>query len=130
MATETLCLGNLSILCTEDDIGEAFLARGFTPTGIKIMRSEDGRPRSFGFVRFATKDVAVDAMKELDGKTVHGRKLRIKFGARRLPDITPITSAAPIHSVHVKFTTELMSNFDGKALLVCFVLCCVLGPCS
>ena len=128
MATETLFLGDLSILCTEDAIGEAFLARGFTPTGIKIVRSEDGRPRSFGFVRFATKDVAVDAMKELDGQTVYGRKLRIKFAARQLPDVTPITTAAPIHTVHVKFTTQLVAHFDGNARL--YLLCHVLCPCA
>jgi len=108
----TLFLGDLSILCNENTLRDEFRMRDMAPTAIKIMRI-DGRPRGFGFVSFPTKDLAVKAMTEMNGQTVHGRKLRIKFAAYRLPDMTPITTSALIHSVHVKFTTHLMTHFDG-----------------
>jgi RNA recognition motif-containing protein len=112
----TLFLGDLSILCNENTLRDEFRMRDMAPTAVKIMRI-DGRPRGVGFLSFLTKDLAVKAMTEMNGQTVHGRKLRIKFAAYRLPDMTPITTSALIHSVHVKFTTHLMTHFDGTSQL-------------
>ena len=112
----TLFLGDLSILCHENDLEEAFFERGYRPArgSIKIMRNGlDHHPRGYGFVSFETMGEAMAAMKDMDGLVVHGRKLRIKFAARKQPDLTPLTCADPIHSVHVKFITRLTANFDG-----------------
>ena len=120
-ADNVLYLGDLSILASEEELQDELDARGFKPEEVKIMRANDGRPRGFGFVSFATRSEAVAVMKEMDGQTLHGRKLRIKFAAHRVPDLTPITCSAPIHSVHVKFTTHLLSNFDGTYLPSFFI---------
>ena len=133
---KTLFLGDLSILTHELDLLDELQRFGHEPSlnSVKVMRGTDSHPRGYGFVSFFTREEAVAAMEGMEGHAVHGRKLRIKFAARRIVDMTPLTCEGPVHSVHVTFVTKLMSNFDGAWTKTCrfffspSIFLTILGP--
>ncbi|PNX87230.1 glycine-rich RNA-binding protein mitochondrial-like [Trifolium pratense] len=61
--------------------------------GVRIVYDKDsGRARGFGFVIFTNEDDAKSAKDAMDGKTLLGRPLRIKFAlekARGGPVVVP-----------------------------------------
>lgn len=78
----TLFVGNLAFKATEQELQELFAPYG-TVRSARIMRDrKTRRPRGFGFVEMAGGE-AVKAIRALDGKEFHGRKLRIKEGNRK-----------------------------------------------
>jgi RNA recognition motif-containing protein len=72
----TIFVGNLSVFCTELDLEQVFAPFG-TILEIRMAKSEDrSKHLSYGFVKFSSVASAQLAMLELDGKILHGRKLK------------------------------------------------------
>jgi RNA recognition motif-containing protein len=72
----TLFVGDLSIFCTEDDVREAFATYG-EPLEVKIIRCEETKKNlSYGFVKFATSEAAMNAIEALNGTMLCGRPMR------------------------------------------------------
>lgn len=71
-----LFLGDLSMLCTEADLEDAFSPFG-TIVEIRIKRSkETSKTLSYGFLEFSAAAAAVKAMNDMDGVVLKGRRLR------------------------------------------------------
>jgi RNA recognition motif-containing protein len=72
----TLFVGDLSIFCTEDEVCEAFTTYG-EPLEVKIIRCEETKKNlSYGFVKFATSEAAMNAIEALNGTMLCGRPMR------------------------------------------------------
>lgn len=79
---QTVFVGNLAFKATDEELRDLF-----TPFGVvhasRIMRDrKTRRPRGFGFVEMPRQQ-AQRAIKALDGKEFHGRKLRVREGNRK-----------------------------------------------
>jgi hypothetical protein len=80
--TQTLFVGNLAFKASEEELRELFAPFGQVQSA-RIMRDrKTRRPRGYGFVEMSTPE-ARKAIKSLDGKEFHGRKLRVKAGNRK-----------------------------------------------
>lgn len=74
--SKKLYVGNLSWSATEDEVRSAFEAFGEV-TSVKLIEDrETGRPRGFGFVEMDDNG-ALEAIKELDGKEMGGRNIKV-----------------------------------------------------
>lgn len=70
-------IGNLSFDTTEDQLLEAFKAYGEV-TSVNIIKDNySGKSKGFGFIEMNSKDEAVTAIKELNGKEFNGRNLNV-----------------------------------------------------
>ena len=70
-------VGNLSYNMTEAELEELFGEFG-TVTSARIISDRDTqRSKGFGFVEMSEKAEAEEAIKQLDGKDVGGRNLRV-----------------------------------------------------
>ena len=79
-----LYVGNLNYNTTEQTLREAFGANGREVASVSIILDrETGRSRGFAFVEMATAEGAAQALQELDGQDVDGRKLRINEARER-----------------------------------------------
>ena len=117
-----LFLGDLSFHCTEQEIENEFLAKGYD-TEVKISLDIHGKPRGYGFAAFQTMELATQARDELQGMKLHGRTIRINYAGRFIEDQTPInTLSSPINSVYVRFRTNLDTTFDEACLESFFVV--------
>ena len=80
---ERLFIGGLSWNAGDEDVKEAFAAYG-NVVSAKVVRYQDtGRSKGFGFVEYETVAEAETAKKELDGKEVLGRAIKIDFARPR-----------------------------------------------
>ncbi|MFA4986048.1 MAG: RNA-binding protein [Candidatus Brocadiia bacterium] len=70
-------VGNLSFKASEEDLRKEFSAFGEVKSVVIIRDRETGRSRGFGFVEMSTRDQGDAAIKELNGKQLLGRALRI-----------------------------------------------------
>ena len=70
-------VGNLSYNMSEDELRDAFAAFGEVQSANIIMDRDTGRSKGFGFVEMPDQAEAEAAIKELDGKSVSGRNLRV-----------------------------------------------------
>lgn len=72
----TIFVGDLSIYCSEKDLFEAFKHFG----GIEAVRIKRGGPEKvnllYGFIKFATKEEAENALKVMNGHILLGRAIR------------------------------------------------------
>jgi hypothetical protein len=81
-ANQTLFVGNLAFKASEDELRDLFAPFGAVQSA-RIMRDrKTRRPRGYGFVEMSAGQ-ARKAIKALDGKEFHGRKLRVKAGNRK-----------------------------------------------
>lgn len=79
---QTVFVGNLSFKATEEELRDLFTPYGSVHAS-RIMRDrKTRRPRGFGFVEMPHPQ-AKRAIKALDGKELHGRKLRVREGNRK-----------------------------------------------
>ncbi len=70
-------VGNLSYNMTEAELEELFAEFG-TVTSARIISDRDTqRSKGFGFVEMSEQSEAEEAIKQLDGKDVGGRNLRV-----------------------------------------------------
>ena len=70
-------IGNLSFNTTEEGLKEAFSAFGEIASARIIMDRATGRSKGFGFVEIVDDEKGEKAVKEMDGKILDGRKIRV-----------------------------------------------------
>jgi len=70
-------VGNLSKDVTEDQLKQSFEAFGEVKSVSIIKDKLTGEPRGFGFVEMASQEQGAAALKELDGKDLGGRALKV-----------------------------------------------------
>ena len=72
-----LYVGNMSYDMSEQDLEQVFAEFG-SVVSVKIITDRDtGRAKGFGFVEMETAEAGQEAIKNLDGKEVAGRNLRV-----------------------------------------------------
>ncbi|EMF82952.1 hypothetical protein LEP1GSC188_2989 [Leptospira weilii serovar Topaz str. LT2116] len=70
-------VGNLSYDLNEGTLGDLFRVHG-TVNSVKIITDQySGKSKGFGFVEMSNKDEADKAIKDLDGKNVLTRNLKV-----------------------------------------------------
>jgi len=74
-----LYVGNLPYSATSDSIKELFAAAGEVIEAIIITDKFSGKSKGFGFVTMKDDASAEKAIKELDGKEVDGRQLKVNI---------------------------------------------------
>lgn len=80
--SQTVFVGNLAFKATDEELRDLFAPYGVVQTS-RIMRDrKTRRPRGFGFVEMPSNQ-AQRAIKALDGREFHGRKLRVREGNRK-----------------------------------------------
>jgi polyadenylate-binding protein len=77
-----LYIKNLSDSMDKDRLTTEFSKFGLI-TSARIMATEDGKSRGFGFVCFATPDEATKAVTEMNGKMVDGKPLYVALAQRK-----------------------------------------------
>ena len=78
-----LYVGNLSWGIDTDQLQEIFAEHGDITDAIVLSDRDTGRSRGFGFVTFATADMARAAIEALDGVEFDGRPLRVNVARER-----------------------------------------------
>ncbi len=83
-----LFVGGLAWKTDDTSLQTAFSSFGEIMEARVILDRDTGRSRGFGFVTFNTEDSAESAAKEMDGKMLDGRAIRVDLareqpGARR-----------------------------------------------
>jgi heterogeneous nuclear ribonucleoprotein A1/A3 len=81
-----LFIGNIKFDTTEDDLRKVFGTFGdIDEIKIPVDRATR-RPRGFAFVRFVTHEAANEACRDLDGKDLNGRPMRVGFAQEKARD--------------------------------------------
>ena len=70
-------VGNLAFATNEDELRKLFEAFGQVDSASVIMDKFSGRSKGFGFVEMSDAAQAQAAIKDLNGKEVGGRPLRV-----------------------------------------------------
>ncbi|MEX0940635.1 MAG: RNA-binding protein [Candidatus Babeliales bacterium] len=70
-------VGNLSYSVTEDQLRELFAAYGEVVSAKVVTDKFTGNSKGFGFVEMGSKEQAQEAIAQLDGKEIDGRRLRV-----------------------------------------------------
>ncbi|MEN9362465.1 MAG: hypothetical protein RL095_4000 [Verrucomicrobiota bacterium] len=78
-----LFIGGLSWGTTEDGLRQAFAPYGEVTEAKVILDRETGRSRGFGFVAFASHEVAQSALDKMNGALIDGRPIRISLAETR-----------------------------------------------
>ena len=78
-----LFIGGLSWGTTEDGLRQAFAPFGEVAEAKVILDRETGRSRGFGFVAFASHEVAQTALDKMNGALIDGRPIRISLAETR-----------------------------------------------
>lgn len=81
--SKKLYVGNIPFSTTEAELRELFEAHGEVASVSVITDRETGRPRGFAFVEMADGDAADAAMRQLDGRSLGGRPLRVNEATSR-----------------------------------------------
>lgn len=81
----TLFVANLKYFTTDEDLKEWFNEHGYFPTRVKIVRhKESEESRGFAFAEFGSDEAAArEAIEELSGKQLHGRKITVRVAEQR-----------------------------------------------
>jgi len=72
-------VGNLPFSMSEEDFKELFSTYGEISEAIIIKDRMTGRSKGFGFVTFADKEAADQAISEMNGKDVEGQVLTVNM---------------------------------------------------
>lgn len=82
---KSIYVGNLPFTASEEDVRSLFEPFGAV-SSVKLVSDRDtGRPRGFGFVEMDDDGDAETAIRELNGKDMGGRTLRINEAQPRSP---------------------------------------------
>jgi len=76
---QKLFIGGLSFSTSNERLREVFAQAGTVESATVVMDRETGRSRGFGFVEMATAEEAAEAVKQLNGKEVDGRTLKVEI---------------------------------------------------
>ena len=81
--SDTLFVANIAFEATEDIIGEEFGKHG-NVIGVRLPTNvEDGNPKGFGYVQYASIEEATEAIDKMAGASICGRPVRLDFSAPR-----------------------------------------------
>ena len=75
--SKNIYVGNLSYDTTADTLRSLFAEYGEVDSVNVITDRYTGRSRGFGFVEMATEEAAAEAIREMNGRMVDGRELRV-----------------------------------------------------
>ncbi|KAI4389275.1 hypothetical protein MLD38_001516 [Melastoma candidum] len=78
-----LFIGGLSYATDDISLKETFSSYGEIIEARVIMDRETGRSKGFGFVSFTSQDEASSAMQDMDGKDLHGRRIRVNYAVEK-----------------------------------------------
>jgi len=70
-------VGNLSYNMTDEDLEKMFQEFGTVSEGKIITDRDTGRSKGFGFVEMPNQAEGDEAIKELDGKEIDGRNIKV-----------------------------------------------------
>ncbi len=70
-------VGNLSYRMTDEDLGKLFSTYGAVSESKIVIDRETGRSKGFGFVEMPNQAEGDEAIKQLDGKEVEGRNIKV-----------------------------------------------------
>ncbi len=70
-------VGNLSYGVTDKDLEKLFTPFGSVSESKIIIDRDTGRSKGFGFVEMASQSEGEEAIKQLDGKEIDGRKIKV-----------------------------------------------------
>jgi RNA recognition motif-containing protein len=79
-------VGNLSYNLNEDDLRSAFDAFGQVSSVNIIFDKITGQSKGFGFVEMPNREEALAAIKELDGKDIKGRAIKVNEARPKTDD--------------------------------------------
>ena len=78
-----LYVGNLGFDVTQQELQDAFAAIGACDRVAVITDRDNGRSRGFGFVEMASNGDAQKAIRQLDGKEIRGRAIKVSEARER-----------------------------------------------
>lgn len=70
-------VGNLSYKMTDDDLGKLFSTFGSVSESKIVIDRETGRSKGFGFVEMPNQNEGDEAIRQLDGKEIEGRSIKV-----------------------------------------------------
>ncbi len=70
-------VGNLSYKMTDEEMEKLFTAFGAVTESKVIMDRESGRSKGFGFIEMPNQEEGEEAIKQLDGKEIDGRDIKV-----------------------------------------------------
>lgn len=76
-------VGGLSWNTTEEGMSSAFADCGSVQEVKIILDRETGRSRGFGFVTYGSEEEANRAVKEMDGRELDGRTIRVNIAEQK-----------------------------------------------
>lgn len=108
----SIFVGNLAIFCTEKDILDAFSPFGQILSISIKCDEETNKNLSYGFIKFATEQSAIQAIKCLNGMILCGRPLRVGKAMKEKQKAKQIKSkscALETSSIHVTYISYQVS---------------------
>lgn len=72
-----LYVGNIAWTVSESELKDAFAKFGAVEEAVIITDRETGRSKGFGFVTFSSDEEANEAVEEMNGKDLGGRRLTV-----------------------------------------------------
>ena len=79
-------IGNLSYSVNDPELNKAFAEFGEVVSAKVIADKVSGRSKGFGFVEMQNAEDAAKAVKELDGKELMGRAIKVNFAKPKSDD--------------------------------------------
>jgi len=76
-------VGNLSYKMTDEDLGKLFTNYGSVSESKIVMDRDTGRSKGFGFVEMPNTSEGDEAIRQLDGKEVDGRNIKVNVAKPR-----------------------------------------------
>lgn len=83
MDQNKLYVGNLSYDVNNESLADMFKEFGEVTEAVVIVDRETNRSKGFGFVTFTKEEDAANAIKELDGKEIDGRSIKVNVSKPR-----------------------------------------------
>jgi RNA recognition motif-containing protein len=87
--SKTVFVGNLSYSTSTEGLCNAFQGFGEILEGKVVTDRATGRSRGFGFVTFKESESADRAIREMDGKELDGRPIRVREAIERQREDSP-----------------------------------------
>ncbi len=81
--TMDIYVGNLPYELTEQDLKDLFAEFGSVSSARVITDKYTGRAKGFGFVDMPNQEEAEEAVRELEGKVINGRNIKVNEAKRR-----------------------------------------------
>lgn len=76
-------VGNIAREVTEEELRTAFAEFGEVSTTTILKDKYTNEPRGFGFVEMPSKSEAIEAMKQMNGREIKGKKLIVNEARQR-----------------------------------------------